>query len=207
MILHGDELGRTQSGNNNTYAQDSELSWIDWARVDEPLVEFVASRRAYDATIRRSVAPVSSTATRSYAPRASPCPTSPRSHLDGRVMTPDDWDAASAARLRCSSTAMGSLVALAGTADRRRPRDGLDERARRAGHLRRAERRALDQVVGRRRHRGATRRSRHRRRREGRGRRPQRRRTTGARAVARGPRFVGRRVDRLGVAPGSIDES
>lgn len=26
MILHGDELGRTQNGNNNTYAQDSELT-------------------------------------------------------------------------------------------------------------------------------------------------------------------------------------
>jgi isoamylase len=30
MILHGDELGRTQQGNNNVYCQDSELSWVDW---------------------------------------------------------------------------------------------------------------------------------------------------------------------------------
>jgi isoamylase len=30
MILGGDELGRTQQGNNNTYCQDSELSWFDW---------------------------------------------------------------------------------------------------------------------------------------------------------------------------------
>jgi glycogen operon protein len=30
MISHGDELGRTQQGNNNAYCQDSELSWIDW---------------------------------------------------------------------------------------------------------------------------------------------------------------------------------
>src|SRR6202158_814139 len=30
MISHGDELGRTQLGNNNAYAQDNELSWIDW---------------------------------------------------------------------------------------------------------------------------------------------------------------------------------
>ena len=37
MILHGDELGRTQRGNNNTYAQDSELSWVDWDRADRPL--------------------------------------------------------------------------------------------------------------------------------------------------------------------------
>jgi isoamylase len=31
MLLHGDELGRTQRGNNNVYCQDSELSWVDWS--------------------------------------------------------------------------------------------------------------------------------------------------------------------------------
>ena len=30
MILHGDELGRTQQGNNNTYCQDNPISWMDW---------------------------------------------------------------------------------------------------------------------------------------------------------------------------------
>jgi isoamylase len=30
MIAHGDELGRTQQGNNNVYCQDNELSWVDW---------------------------------------------------------------------------------------------------------------------------------------------------------------------------------
>ncbi|MEE1651352.1 glycogen debranching protein GlgX [Brachybacterium sp. J144] len=30
MLLHGDEMGRTQQGNNNTYCQDDELSWVDW---------------------------------------------------------------------------------------------------------------------------------------------------------------------------------
>jgi glycogen operon protein len=30
MLLHGDELGRTQGGNNNTDAQDSEIAWMDW---------------------------------------------------------------------------------------------------------------------------------------------------------------------------------
>lgn len=30
MLLHGDELGRTQGGNNNGYCQDNEISWIDW---------------------------------------------------------------------------------------------------------------------------------------------------------------------------------
>ena len=35
MLLHGDELGRTQGGNNNGYCQDNELTWIDWDDVDE----------------------------------------------------------------------------------------------------------------------------------------------------------------------------
>ncbi|MDO5754111.1 glycogen debranching protein GlgX [Arthrobacter sp.] len=42
MILHGDELGRTQQGNNNTYCQDSLISWVHWDAVDQPLVEFTA---------------------------------------------------------------------------------------------------------------------------------------------------------------------
>jgi isoamylase len=44
MIAHGDELGRTQQGNNNVYCQDNELSWIDWtaAREHEVLTEFTA---------------------------------------------------------------------------------------------------------------------------------------------------------------------
>ena len=40
MILHGDELGRTQGGNNNVYCQDNATSWIDWAHVDEELLGF-----------------------------------------------------------------------------------------------------------------------------------------------------------------------
>ncbi len=31
MILMGDEVGRTQRGNNNAYCQDNEISWLDWA--------------------------------------------------------------------------------------------------------------------------------------------------------------------------------
>ena len=34
MLLAGDELGRTQGGNNNAYCQDNEISWIDWG-IDE----------------------------------------------------------------------------------------------------------------------------------------------------------------------------
>jgi glycogen operon protein len=41
MIAHGDELGRTQRGNNNVYCQDNEVSWVDWEHADEELLEFV----------------------------------------------------------------------------------------------------------------------------------------------------------------------
>ncbi|MDH3302464.1 MAG: glycogen debranching protein GlgX [Acidimicrobiia bacterium] len=41
MLLGGDELGRTQHGNNNGYCQDNELSWYDWENVDEELLAFV----------------------------------------------------------------------------------------------------------------------------------------------------------------------
>ncbi|ADX73869.1 glycogen debranching enzyme GlgX [Pseudarthrobacter phenanthrenivorans] len=57
MLLHGDELGRTQQGNNNTYCQDSELSWIHWDNMDQPLVEFTAfvnKLRKDHPTFRRS---------------------------------------------------------------------------------------------------------------------------------------------------------
>ncbi|WP_309617078.1 glycogen debranching protein GlgX [Salinibacterium sp.] len=56
MLLHGDEMGRTQNGNNNTYAQDSELSWVDWATADESLIAFtsmVAALRANHPVFRR----------------------------------------------------------------------------------------------------------------------------------------------------------
>ncbi|HYR01549.1 MAG TPA: 4-alpha-glucanotransferase, partial [Casimicrobiaceae bacterium] len=43
MLAMGDELGRTQRGNNNAYAHDGELTWIDWAAADAPLANFVAA--------------------------------------------------------------------------------------------------------------------------------------------------------------------
>ena len=52
MISHGDELGRTQLGNNNAYCQDNELAWVDWeaAREDAVLTEFTARLAALRAT-------------------------------------------------------------------------------------------------------------------------------------------------------------
>lgn len=41
MLLAGDELGRTQHGNNNAYCQDNEISWINWKQRDQELLDFV----------------------------------------------------------------------------------------------------------------------------------------------------------------------
>ncbi|TMI82279.1 MAG: glycogen debranching protein GlgX [Bacteroidetes bacterium] len=40
MLLAGDEMGRTQNGNNNPYCQDNEISWINWQEADIELLEF-----------------------------------------------------------------------------------------------------------------------------------------------------------------------
>ena len=40
MLQAGDELGRTQQGNNNAYCQDNEISWMNWAEADTDLLEF-----------------------------------------------------------------------------------------------------------------------------------------------------------------------
>lgn len=40
MLLAGDEFGRSQRGNNNTYCQDNEISWLDWANADHDLEAF-----------------------------------------------------------------------------------------------------------------------------------------------------------------------
>ena len=41
MLLHGDELGRSQRGNNNAYCQDNETSWVDWEHADREFLRFV----------------------------------------------------------------------------------------------------------------------------------------------------------------------
>ena len=59
MLLSGDELGRTQHGNNNAYAQDNSISWLDWelSAEQEALIDFVADvvrlRREHPALRRR----------------------------------------------------------------------------------------------------------------------------------------------------------
>jgi glycogen operon protein len=57
MLLGGDELGRTQAGNNNAYCQDNEISWFDWSAVDADLLTFtqklVSFRRSHPVFRRR----------------------------------------------------------------------------------------------------------------------------------------------------------
>ena len=57
MLTMGDELGRTQKGNNNAYCQDNEISWVNWSEIDQPLLEYVrrliALRRAHAIFRRR----------------------------------------------------------------------------------------------------------------------------------------------------------
>ena len=59
MLLAGDEMGRTQRGNNNAYCQDNEISWVDWAVRDEDdqalydCVRMLIKLRAVQAVFRR----------------------------------------------------------------------------------------------------------------------------------------------------------
>ncbi len=89
MIVAGDEMGRTQRGNNNAWCQDNELSWLDWELDDEreALREFtrrlLALRRAHP-IFRR---------TRFLNGRGSPSglPDAWWFRPDGRRMTAADW--------------------------------------------------------------------------------------------------------------------
>jgi isoamylase len=56
MISHGDELGRTQNGNNNGFCQDNETTWVHWDKADTELMEFtrsVSALRAAHPVFRR----------------------------------------------------------------------------------------------------------------------------------------------------------
>jgi glycogen operon protein len=90
MLLGGDELGRTQEGNNNAWCQDNELSWFEWERSEsrDGLLEFTRSLIAFRAahpTFRR----------RAFftgrAPAGSGLPDIWWFRPDGRKMTQRDW--------------------------------------------------------------------------------------------------------------------
>ncbi len=92
MISHGDELGRTQSGNNNGYCQDNTLTWVDWADTDADLLAFaskVAALRAEHPVFRRrrffTGRPVRQRDTTGLPDISWLSP-------DGSEMTEEDWD-------------------------------------------------------------------------------------------------------------------
>ncbi|HEY9482355.1 MAG TPA: glycogen debranching protein GlgX, partial [Micromonosporaceae bacterium] len=91
MIGHGDELGRTQRGNNNGYCQDSELTWVDWDDVDETMLAFTQSltrfRKAHRAFLRRRFV------TGRPVRRGGDEPITDVAWFasDGRPMSEDDW--------------------------------------------------------------------------------------------------------------------
>jgi glycogen operon protein len=84
LLLGGDELGRTQRGNNNAYCQDNDITWFDWAAVDDELLAFtrrvVALRRGHPVFRRKRFLSGIDTAELSWF-----APT-------GRPMAPDDWN-------------------------------------------------------------------------------------------------------------------
>jgi isoamylase len=92
MIGHGDELGRTQHGNNNAYCQDNELTWVDWESADDQLLKFV--RTLTDFRARHPVFRRRRFFTGRPVGRASGTllPDLEWFAPDGRTMTMDDWD-------------------------------------------------------------------------------------------------------------------
>jgi glycogen operon protein len=91
MLLAGDELSRTQNGNNNAYAQDNEISWIDWeagAKADPDLLAFVqtliALRKRYRAFRRKDFLKGSRVPGNGLKDVYWLAP-------EGREMTNDDW--------------------------------------------------------------------------------------------------------------------
>jgi glycogen operon protein len=85
MLLGGDELGRTQNGNNNAWCQDNEISWFDWEQRDEGLRAFtrrVVRLRKEHPVFRR---------TRFFKGRGADLPDVWWMRPDGRKMTQRDW--------------------------------------------------------------------------------------------------------------------
>ncbi len=113
MLGMGDELGRTQRGNNNAYCQDNTLSWLDWATADQELLAFTAElsaiRRAHPVLRRRQFLHGSVTA-------ADGTPDVQWLKPDGTPLDPADWH---------DPAARAILLALAGDAPGEIDDDGL----------------------------------------------------------------------------------
>ncbi|MGW3360416.1 glycogen debranching protein GlgX [Streptomyces bungoensis] len=92
MLCHGDELGRTQRGNNNAYCQDNEVSWVDWELTDEQralaaFTRYVIGLRAEHPVLRRRRFFRGETATNAK----QPLPDLMWLRPDAREMTDRDW--------------------------------------------------------------------------------------------------------------------
>ncbi|WP_269770125.1 glycogen debranching protein GlgX [Rhodobacter amnigenus] len=88
MLLAGDEVGHTQGGNNNAYAQDNATTWIDWAAGDAGLAAFVARLVA----LRRSHPVLRQRRFLHARPRAADgLPDVIWRRADGQCPTPADW--------------------------------------------------------------------------------------------------------------------
>ena len=89
MLAMGDELGRSQRGNNNAYAQDSAQTWVDWAQADASLLAFTA---ALAALRRRHPALHADRWLTGEPVDASGLADVEWRHPDGRAMTREDWE-------------------------------------------------------------------------------------------------------------------
>jgi isoamylase len=90
MILGGDEIGRTQNGNNNAYCQDNEISWFDWGSPNAELCEF--TRRVVD--LMRTHAVFQRRRWFKGRPlRGKDAPDIAWLRFDGREMSDEDWGA------------------------------------------------------------------------------------------------------------------
>ena len=107
LLLGGDEIGRSQNGNNNAYCQDNEITWLDWANADNELLAFtqrlIALRRAHPVFRRRRFLSGSTgAALRWFTPA-------------GAAMDDQDW---------ADPSALAIAIYLDGSADPDRTEDG-----------------------------------------------------------------------------------
>ena len=115
MLLHGDELSRTQDGNNNTYAQDSEISWVHWDDADKPLIEFtaaVAKLRADHPTFHRKRFFTGSTVRTGDGERLNDIVWL---DLDGEPMEDGDWEGGKAIGMYLNGNGIAGKDARGGT--------------------------------------------------------------------------------------------
>ena len=88
MLQGGDEIGRTQQGNNNAYCQDGPLTWLDWQNADAELLYFTAGLIA----LRKRLPQLRQRTWLTGRLDANGCRDIIWWHADGREMQQDDWN-------------------------------------------------------------------------------------------------------------------